>query len=298
MMMMQPPPMMMQQPAMETPWRETVDPNTGAPYYYHHETKEVRWERPAEMMGHFPPPPPVPGAAGGYGDGYGYDGESSAKRARMDGSEAAGGPNAMFAPPGGYGMGPGMPMMMGGPMGGPMGGMGNPMMGGPMGGPMGGGPMGGPMVPPQNPGSDKLCFQFLNTGKCDRFNRGENCRFRHPPANDPDAIADAKARGRDEVVPGGGAGGDMMLFTSQQSAAMQPMMYAPPSNYGGGDGGMGGGKPVSGEPPLNPDSDKLCFEFLNSGKCSRHNSGGNCRFKHPPADDPAAIEDKKRRQGF
>jgi len=299
MVMVQPPMMVMQPPIMDTPWRETVDPNTGAPYYYHIETKEVRWEKPAEMMGHFPPPPPVPGAPGGYSDG-----ESSAKRARMDGFEggldlggaiefakaaaakAAGAPSAMFAPPG-YGMAPGMPMMMGGPM---MGGM------GPMGGM--GVPRGGP---PPNPGSDKLCFQFLNTGKCDRFNRGENCRFRHPPADDPEAIADAKARGRDVVVPaaaagGPSSGGDMMLFTSQQAAAMQPMMYAPPAAYGGGGGG-GGGQPVTTEPPLNPDSDKLCFEFLNSGKCSRHQSGGNCRFKHPPADDPAAIEDRKRRQG-
>ena len=41
-------------------------------------------------------------------------------------------------------------------------------------------------------------------------------------------------------------------------------------------------------------SDPICFEFTNTGVCSRLNSGQICRYRHLQADHPDVIADKVR----
>jgi hypothetical protein len=36
---------------------------------------------------------------------------------------------------------------------------------------------------------DKLCYDFLNKGECERVSRGNVCKFRHVPLDHPQAIA-------------------------------------------------------------------------------------------------------------
>ena len=37
--------------AMASVWRKTVDPSTGAVYYYNYRTGEAKWEKPSKLTG-------------------------------------------------------------------------------------------------------------------------------------------------------------------------------------------------------------------------------------------------------
>lgn len=49
---------------------------------------------------------------------------------------------------------------------------------------------------PNAPANARLCYDYLNTGKCKRDMAGEICRFRHLPPNHIDSVVDKIRNGK------------------------------------------------------------------------------------------------------
>ena len=82
---------------------------------------------------------------------------------------------------------------------------------------------------PQDSSSARICFPFLNHGKCNH----ENCRFRHLPQDHPDAVADRMRTGAYDKIP---THANPMVDQNQNAK---------------------GGEP------------RICYTFLNRGSCDR-----------------------------
>ena len=49
---------------------------------------------------------------------------------------------------------------------------------------------------PDAPPTARLCYDYLNQGRCKRTEKGEVCRFRHLPADHIDAVVDKIRNGK------------------------------------------------------------------------------------------------------
>jgi len=195
-------------------------------------------------------------------------------------------------------------------------------MGSPMGGLMGaqvtsiGDPL--QLNPHAAPGA-KICFDFLNRGQCSRTQSGKVCSYRHLPPNHPEAIADRIKSGK--PVGGAASNGFMGGSSNMIGGVISPMglgnmmMAGPSSNMMGGMisdpmgfgnamaagssmgtfpmGGIGISDPLQLNPNAAPDA-KICFNFLNRGRCARQDEGKICSFRHLHPSHPEAIADKIR----
>ena len=108
-----------------------------------------------------------------------------------------------------------------------------------------------PPVPPPAPAESRICFSFLNHGTCER---AESCRFRHLPADHPDAVADRIRTGQYAKIP----------------QHVNPM--------------------VEQNPRCPPGERRICYNFLNRGSCDKP----DCGFRHLLPGHPDAIADKMR----
>ena len=127
--------------------------------------------------------------------------------------------------------------------------------------------------------NDPICFEFINSGVCGRLQRGENCRYRHLPADHPDVIADRVRSGK--LPPSAlGSLASATTTTAPTVGAMPPQVLAP-------------GQTESDLPDPGP-SVSLCFDFVNSGVCTRVRSGQFCRYRHLPPSHPDVIADRIR----
>ena len=99
-----------------------------------------------------------------------------------------------------------------------------------------------------------LCFGYLNTGRCDH---GEACKFRHVPADHPDAVADRMRRGEYNKIP----------------------QHANPL--------------IDQNPNVQPGESRICFSFLNKGTCAHT----GCAFRHLLPGHPDACADRMSSSG-
>lgn len=81
----------------------------------------------------------------------------------------------------------------------------------------------------QDGASSRICFPFLNHGRCSH----ENCRFRHLPQDHPDAVADRMRTGAYDKIP----------------AHVNPM--------------------IDQNPNAKPNELRICYTFLNRQACDR-----------------------------
>jgi len=107
----------------------------------------------------------------------------------------------------------------------------------------------------------RICFPFLNHGRCDR---GSACRFRHLPQDHPDAIADRVRTGHVGKLSG-------VLPPDKVEILAAQAQYAAATNTSSGP---------------------ICFGWLNTGQCAL---GDSCRFRHLSQDHPDAVADRMRR---
>jgi len=105
---------------------------------------------------------------------------------------------------------------------------------------------GTPMTTPGSnsvaPGETRICFPFLNKGRCDR---GMACKFRHLAPDHPDAIADRQRSGKlapQAAQPAAAAPVDSSLDSAVQAAVAAAASLAGQASYAGGHGvhGYGG----------------------------------------------------------
>ncbi len=113
-------------------------------------------------------------------------------------------------------------------------------------------------------GEMRICFPFLNRGFCQY---GESCKYRHLAQDHPDAIADRLRTGYTERLVG--------LAISRDGEATKAAPPAVPSESSDSAG----------------PSARICFPYLNHGKCDRE---GTCRFRHLAQDHPDAVADRMR----
>lgn len=126
-----------------------------------------------------------------------------------------------------------------------------------------------PLPPGENnpnavPGG-KLCFEYMNKGRCQRMETGRICRFRHLVPNHPEAIADRYRSG----------------LLSQEEILKYKLRECDPYETN----------------PFAPRDAKICFEFLNRRICSRNQDMKICRFRHLLPEHPDAIQDRLRTMG-
>ena len=113
------------------------------------------------------------------------------------------------------------------------------------------------------PGETRICFPFLNRGYC---NFNANCRFRHLTQDHPDSIADRVRTGHAAKT---GLPAEQVQQVQQQLALQG--VQVPAEGSAGGDGGSS--------------SQRICFPFLNHGRCSHE----NCKFRHLAQDHVIAV---------
>jgi hypothetical protein len=114
----------------------------------------------------------------------------------------------------------------------------------------------------------RICFPFLNRGVC---SFGAGCRFRHLAPDHPDAIADRVRTGHVFKIANLADEKVQAQLQEQLSAKSSPSAQAL-------------------APPTASSSDaRICFPFLNHGRCDREST---CRFRHLAPDHPDAVADR------
>lgn len=125
-------------------------------------------------------------------------------------------------------------------------------------------------VPVQPTDDTRICFPFLNRGVC---SFGAGCRFRHLAPDHPDAIADRVRTGHIFKIANLADEKVQAQLQEQLSAKSSPSAQAL-------------------APPTASSSDaRICFPFLNHGRCDREST---CRFRHLAPDHPDAVADRMR----
>jgi len=138
-------------------------------------------------------------------------------------------------------------------------------------------------VAPEGKPSDPICFEFTNTGKCGRLNRGESCRYRHLPPTHPHVLADRVRLGKLpptalELAVAAATG--RALPPDAASAAGVAQVLLP-------------GQTEMDLPDPGP-SASLCFDYINNGSCSRLRAAQMCKYRHLPPTHPDVIADRVR----
>lgn len=115
--------------------------------------------------------------------------------------------------------------------------------------------------PNAQPGA-RLCFEYMNTGKCHRMIQGGNCRYRHLSPNHPDAIAD---RFKSHLL----SDEEIVKYNLRPCEEFETNPFAPRDA-------------------------PICFDFLNRGICGRTQEMKICRYRHLLPEHPEAIKDRMK----
>ena len=124
---------------------------------------------------------------------------------------------------------------------------------------------------PHSPAAEetRICFPFLNRGVC---SFGAGCRFRHLAPDHPDAIADRVRTGHIFKIAN--------VQDEKEQAQLQELTAATSPSA------------QALAPPTAASHDaRICFPFLNHGRCDRE---ATCRFRHLAPDHPDAVADRMR----
>ena len=138
-------------------------------------------------------------------------------------------------------------------------------------------------VAPEGKPSDPICFEFTNTGKCGRLNRGESCRYRHLPPTHPHVLADRVRLGKLpptalELAVAAATGRALPPDAATVAGVVQVLLP---------------GQTEMDLPDPGP-SASLCFDYINNGSCSRLRAGQMCKYRHLPPTHPDVIADRVR----
>lgn len=111
---------------------------------------------------------------------------------------------------------------------------------------------------------ERLCYEFLQSGKCSRQMEGQKCRYRHLIPTHPEAIAYRYSKG---------------LLTEEEIMNYQ---LRPCEEHETN--------------PFAPINAPLCKDFLNHKYCERTRNMKICRYRHCLPQHPLAIKDKEQRK--
>lgn len=111
---------------------------------------------------------------------------------------------------------------------------------------------------------ERLCYEFLQSGKCSRQMEGQKCRYRHLISTHPEAIAYRYSKG---------------LLTEEEIVNYQ---LRPCEEHETN--------------PFAPINAPLCKDFLNHKYCQRTRNMKICRYRHCLPQHPLAIKDKEQRK--